>query len=107
MARTTLTFNCTKPFDQVDNTIANILVLSGYKKIEQNDEVVWKKGTGFLTAIQYIKIEYGDNTVIASGWIRPGASGILELKEISLEGVAGSIPKKAVKKVLDKIRDAI
>lgn len=107
MARTTLTFNCTKPMENVDNTIANILTLSGYKKIDQKGEIVWKKGTGFLTAIQYIKIEYGDNTVIASGWIRAGASGIIESKEIALDGVAGSIPKKAVKKVLDKIRDAI
>ncbi len=107
MARTTININYTQPFEQVDNTIANILMLSGYKKIERKDEVIWKKGTGFLTAMQYIKIEYGENnTVIASGWIQAGL-GSLEAKEMALHGAAGSIPKKAVMKVLEKIQSAI
>ncbi len=107
MARTTLKINYTQPFEQVDNTVANILMISGYKKIERKGEVIWKKGTGFLTAMQYIKIEYTeDNTVVAQGWIQAGL-GNLEAKEMALHGAAGSIPKKSVMKVLEKIQSSI
>ncbi len=106
MARTTININYTKAFTEVDNTITNILTLSGYKKIDRNGEVIWKKGTGFLTAMQYIKIEYAPGMVVASGWIQAGL-GSLEAPEMALHGAAAAIPKKSVMKVLEKIQNAI
>lgn len=106
MARTTIKIQYTLPFQQVDGNIKTILSQEGYKEINRNNELVWKKGTGLLTAMQYIKVEYGNDCVNISGWIQSGI-GNIGGKEMDLNGVFGAMPKKSVLKVISKIQNAV
>ena len=60
MARTIINLPLRNSVDESYNTAVNILQANGFKEVSYNGETVWKKGTGLLTAMQYIKIEFTD-----------------------------------------------
>ena len=62
MARTIINLPLRNSVDESYNTAVNILQANGFKEVSYNGETVWKKGTGLLTAMQYIKIEFTDTT---------------------------------------------
>lgn len=55
-----------KEQELLDKEIRNILIADDYREIDYNREVVWKKGTGLMTAMHYIKIEYSNDTLTVS-----------------------------------------
>lgn len=55
MARTIINLPLRNSVDESYNTAVNILQANGFKEVSYNGETVWKKGTGLLTAMQYIK----------------------------------------------------
>ena len=91
---------------ELDERLRNVLIAEDYKEIDYNREVVWKKGLGLVTAMQYIKLEYKDGEVIISGWIQMGV-GSAGGKEQELSGVFAKIPKKSVLKTIEKIESEI
>ena len=106
MARTTIVtqFNC--KFEQAENIINNILSKNGFKQTTINSgENVWKKGTGFLTAMQFIKIDFSSNEFTISAWVQAGL-GSVGGNEMYLTGVVASIPKKKLLNVIEKIKKA-
>ena len=106
MARTTVRIDFHQPPQVVDQMVRDILIADDYREIDYNREVVWKKGTGLMTAMHYIKIEYQGNTLLTSGCVQIGV-GSGGGKERDLEGFTASIPKKSVKKTIEKLRAAI
>ena len=72
MARTIINLPLRNSVDESYNTAVNILQANGFKEVSYNGETVWKKGTGLLTAMQYIKIEFTDTTLVVSGWVQAG-----------------------------------
>ncbi len=83
-----------------------ILNARGYHPhIQPSGEPVWKKGTGLMTAMHFIKVEYAPNAMQVSGWVQAGI-GNAGLNEMNLDGVVACIPKKAVKKVIEEIQRA-
>ena len=106
MARTTVRIDFHQPPQVVDQMVRDILIADDYREIDYNREVVWKKGTGLMTAMHYIKIEYQGNTLVVSGWVQIGV-GSVGGKARDLEGFTASIPKKSVKKTIEKLRAAI
>lgn len=85
---------------------SQILVEDGYHQIETNGETVWKKGTGALTAMHFIKLQYYPNDFVISGWVQIGL-GSTGFKDMDLKGFTGSIPKKSTFKTIQKIRKAL
>ena len=106
MSRSTFNIGYNRPFGEVQNNINNVLVQNGFKKTNINSEEVWKKGTGLLTAMQFIKIEFSENELIVSAWIKVGV-GSLTAGEQDLSGVVGAVPKKSLMKVVEKIKLSI
>lgn len=107
MARTYLEFSIPAYSDAVDQTIRQILIGDHYREIDYNREVVWKKGTGVMTGMHYIKVEYPNSqTVRLSGWVQIGL-GPVGGREHDLEGLTGAIPKKSTKKTMEKIQAAV
>lgn len=96
----------TMSFDEVNSRINNILTGKGFSEKNRNGEMIWKKGTGFLTAMQHVKVEYKENMVVLSAWIRTGI-GNIGGKEMNLTGVYGALPKKSLMKVIMLIQEAI
>lgn len=106
MARTTVKVTFHQPQDLIDQHVREVLIGDDYREIDYNREVVWKKGTGLMTAMHYIKLEYQDNTLIISGWVQIGI-GSVGGKEHALSGITASIPKKSVLKTIDRIKAVV
>ena len=102
MPRTTIKIECKDP--RITNQkINNILSLRGYKLINKKGENVWENGMGLLAAEKYIKVEFNENTLILSGWIKT----TMPEREEDLNGMVGVIPKKQILKVIKEIQDAV
>lgn len=84
----------------------SILKNDGYKQIEREGEIVWKKGTGAMTAMHFIMLDYNNNELLITGWVQIGI-GSAGLSDMDLTGFLGSIPKKSTYKTIQKIRKAI
>ena len=104
MARTIINLPLRNSVDESYNTTVNILQANGFKEVSYNGETVWKKGTGLLTAMQYIKIEFTDTTLVVSGWVQAGSVGG---NEMALNGIVAAVPKKSVMKVIEQIKASL
>ena len=102
MARTIINLPLRNSVDESYNTAVNILQANGFKEVSYNGETVWKKGTGLLTAMQYIKIEFTDSTLVVSGWVQAGVGN-----EMALNGIVAAVPKKSVMKVIEQIKASL
>lgn len=106
MARTTIVTQSNYKFEQAENIINNILSKNGFKQTTINSgENVWKKGTGFLTAMQFIKIDFSSNEFTISAWVQAGL-GSVGGNEMDLTGVVAAIPKKQLLNVIEQIKRA-
>ena len=103
MSRSSYTVHYTKPFFQIEQTINKTLYDNGYSEYMLRGESVWKKGTGMLTAIHYIKIEYSEHEVTILGWIDNKIASFDLSLESKLTGYYGCIPKNAIKDVINQI----
>lgn len=102
MSRTVKIIECRRDPIIINEQIRNVLANDGYREINYNNEVVWKMGTGLMTAMHYIKFEFSDNVLCISGWVQVGV-GSIGGKEHDLSGFVASIPKKSVAKTMAKI----
>ncbi len=101
MSRTTIRISV-KDMETATKKVSAVLSSHNYKNIVENNERVWKCGTGFLTAVKYIKAEFSDNEVVISGWIRPVGG-----KEQDLNGFVGGLPKKQVLNIIKEIQTSL
>lgn len=106
MSKSIFHTNTTLSEEKIYHIAEKILIEDGYKLIDRNGEKVWKKGTGALTAMHYIKLEYFPNDLVISGWVQIGI-GSAGFKDMDLTGVTGAIPKKSTFKTIQKIRKEI
>lgn len=83
--------------EEADKIFRQILISDDYKEINYNLEVVWKQGTGMMTAMHYIKVEYENDVAVIFGWVQVGV-GHVGGKEHDLNGVSLVIPKNRLKK---------
>ena len=106
MARSVFHTNTSFSKEKINSIANKILMEDGYQKIDRNGETVWKKGTGALTAMHYIKLEYFPNDFVISGWVQIGI-GSAGFDDMDLTGFTGAIPKKSTFKTIQKIRKEI
>lgn len=79
---------------QLEKKIADFITIDGYRAVNYKSEAnVYKKGYGLIAAPQYVKLEIQDNKIIIQAWIKP----FIVIKESSLKGFLGIVPKKALK----------
>lgn len=97
---------CKTPSTYAAETAVQILSQNGFKPNEYKGESVYKKGVGLATAMQYVKLEPTADSLYVQGWVVMGI-GDIGINEMDLDGVVGALPKKSLKKVLDKIQAAI
>jgi len=106
MPRTCIKVPFSANLEAVNNVVIDMLRREGFNAKEINGETCWKKGTGLATAMQYVKVEYAENELLLYGWIQAGV-GDLAGSEMALIGVVGAIPKKKLRKRLDKIAQTV
>ena len=106
MARTIINLPLRNSVDESYNTAVNIMQANGFKEVSYIGETVWKKGTGLLTAMQYIKIEFTDTTLVVSGWVQAGV-GSVGGNEMAHNGIVAAVPKKSVMKGIEQIKASL
>ena len=93
----------------VDAAVRACLSNEGFHPIKYTDtgreELVWKKGTGFATAMKFIQLTYQPNLLVISAWTSSGI-GSLTFFEMSLDGGYGLIPKKSCMKSVKRAAQA-
>lgn len=108
MSRTIVSINHNRSEEEVKQIVESYLMQNDFSKLLYNNiEEVWKKGTGMMTAMQYIKPEYNGNTLKLSAWIQQGVGNVIGGKEKDLSGITGTIPKKALKKIIEQIKQIV
>ena len=107
MARSSYEVRYTCSFEQAKQTVESILAKRNYKPYTlKTGENVFKCGVGMMTAMKYIKPEYGNGTVTLYGWVQTGV-GSVGGSEMGLDGFVGIVPKKQVKKCINEIMSAL
>lgn len=108
MARTCMEIQLKRDPREADAIARRVLAADGYHEMNYNNntELVWKMGTGAMTAMHYIKLEYTANSMRISGWVQIGL-GSVGGKERDLKGFVGAIPKKSVMNTMNKIIAAV
>ena len=107
MSRAIIEINFRKSKEETEKQIEYFLIQNDFKKILYNGiEEVWKKGTGLATAMQYIKPEFENGVLKISAWVQVGV-GNFGGKEMNLDGFTAVIPKKSLKKTIEKLKEAL
>ncbi len=89
-------------FAELRRRLEEVLTRNGYHPYRYEGENIWKKGTGAMTAMMYIKVDYDQTMVAFQGWVMPGL-GSADIAEMGLDGTLGVIPKKACRKVIEQL----
>lgn len=98
-----ITYNC--GFEEAQSKIESVLHSNGFhKKVLQTGENVWKNGTGLMTAMKFIKVEYSQNAITLSAWIQVGI-GDTGGEEKDLTGFVAALPKKQLMKIIKEIKN--
>lgn len=56
-----------------------------------------------MTAMQFVKVDFGQNEFIMSAWVQAGI-GSVGGGEMDLTGVVAALPKRQLMKVLEEIK---
>lgn len=86
MSRFAADYRIDKPDDFIKFVSEDFFAKEGFRPAVYKGESVWKKGTGFVTAPQYIKLQYGQGNIHIEAWIK-------SFGEHGLDGFYGAIPK--------------
>lgn len=106
MARTCICAPYTADYKTVNGYVERFLIDEGFSRKDYHGEQVWKKGTGLVTAMQYVKIEYTENAAVIYAWIQAGI-GNFGGKELDLTGITGAVPKRNLLKRTQKLESII
>lgn len=86
---------------EAEDQVSQILSKHGFHAAEQDGNLIWIKGDVKTTGVKGIQIDYQEDTMKISGWIQGAIGG-----EVQLEGIVSIIPKRAVKKAIEEIKNA-
>lgn len=92
-----------KPDDMVRFIAEDYLNKEGFKQKVYKGETVWKKGTGMLTAPQFIKISSMQGNVHLEAWIKQAVLPGVYVGEMGLDGAYGFAIKKVLKDRVDAL----
>ena len=88
--------NCIKvPVDPntLTERITNYMTMEGFKLINYNGQMIWKKGSGWTTGPQYLGILYGSDYVQIDAFIKYALFPGVYIGEMGIDGFFGALPK--------------
>ena len=106
MARSTFTATYATDVHAAKAAAEAAATAAGFSIKDYHGEQVWKKGTGFWTAMKFMKFEYGESELTIHGWVQAGL-GSVGGSEMDLEGFVAALPKSGLKKTINKIAAAV
>lgn len=95
MSRSMWDFQAGKPLADVNFIINDYLTKEGFRIVDYKGEKVWKKGSGWLTAPQYMGFKFlNGSTIHIEAWIRFALLPGVYLGDLALKGFFGFALKK-------------
>jgi len=87
------------PFTNIDNAfvaaeIAKFMTNEGFKSINYKGQQVWKKGSGIITAPQYLSITFTPNSILVEAFIKQALLPGVYVGEMGITGFYGAMPKQ-------------
>ena len=89
------------------NVISDYMISEGFKIVDYKGAKVWKKGTGWLTAPQYICFTYGPNFIRIEAFIRNVFLPGVYFGEMGLDGFYGWAVKDLLKTRVKKVENYV
>lgn len=105
--RSEVYLSCNVPPSQAVQIAEQILTQNGFKPRNCRGEDVWRRGTGMLTAVQFVKVAAFDDVLGIQAWVLLLGVGDVGLREQCLDGYVDWISKKLLFKVVEQIQGAI
>lgn len=96
MSRSIYDYTINKPDDFIQFVSNDFFKKEGFQLINYKGEQLWKRGTGMVTAANYIKLQYGNGVIHIEAFIK-------SFGEQNLEGFYGAIPKSQLKSRVDTL----
>ena len=103
MSRYIVDMNTGKPDDFIRFVSEDYFVKEGFKQELRDGEVIWRKGSGWLTAPQFIKLLYQNGQVHLEAWLKyPVLPGVF-VGEMGVTGFFAALPKGMLKSSVDTL----
>lgn len=85
------------------NQIYQMLTASGFKYIQYQNENVFRKGTGTLTAPTFVKVTFYGQTVQVEAWLKYALFPGVFVGELGMTGFVGCAVKGTMKNAVRQI----
>ena len=89
------------------DTITQYLASEGYSYTQFQNEQIFKKGHGLVSAPSFIKVFYANNAIRVESWIKYALLPGVYFSEMDLEGFTGSAVKAPLRKRVAIVEDII
>lgn len=96
-------FQTSQTDEGIQYIVTDFLTREGFSYTNYNNELVWKKGVGALTAPQFIKIYSQNGLVHLEAWIKFAILPGVYCGEMGLDGFFGIAIKKMLKSRVDML----
>lgn len=97
MARYIADFQTGKPDDMIRFITEDFFQKEGFTLVNFKGEAVWKKGSGLMTAPQFVKLSSVNGTVHLEAWLKNAILPGVYVGELGLNGAYGWAIKKVLK----------
>lgn len=92
---------------QLFNNIHAYMLEQGYEFRNYKGEDVYKKGMGLAAGPTFMKIAVNGNTMVVEAWVKFAILPGVYTGETGLDGLAGAIPKSALKNRVNTVEGMI
>ena len=96
-------FIINQPDEFVRFIVQDFFSKEGFIYTEYKGEYVWRKGTGWITAPQFIKVDYINGQVHIEAWLKNVLLPGVYFGEMNLKGGYGILLKKELQKSVDTL----
>lgn len=96
-------FIINQPNEFVRFIVQDFFDKEGFTYTEYKGEYVWKKGNGWVTAPQFIKVDYLNGQIHIEAWLKTALLPGVYVGEMDLKGGYGILLKKELQKSVDAL----
>ena len=103
MSRTIIKIPCEMSLQEFNSILCNYMASEGFAQKAVKGEDLWQKGNGFLTAPQFLKVMYYNNSIEIQAWIKIAWLPYVYSGEMELKGFMGWAIKQMLQVRVDNL----